>query len=838
MFEPHAPVPSWRNRGRPSTPGDVHVPLVGPPGVEAGSNAYGGTAMRAARRRSDDTKASKSKENIAPRNSGGFDGDLAEGATPPPPPPPNRYVTSRYTVWSFLPLNLLHHFSYPLNVYYLIYGTLLTIPGLSPLPWFVILLPFSISLIVAMCRDGRDDYLRHLADDAINRRPFACYHVERWGNGRTTTPATGSRSPSPGFASSPSPYAADSTVVEGGDGGGAASPPLGPLSRMLSQDIAPGNVLLLPGGMDAPCDVIPIASSDPAGTCVVDTSNIDGESRPQIRRCLLQWPLRLADRGTSPTADDAGTPASQTAPTVDDEEVGASPSTFNRALFHGFLVGAVNDVDPWILSRPLTRAVRLLAPGLKGATIRCEPPTSVLGRFHGVALMPHVAKIFDEGEPPSVTTRQPGSSSPMTSRYLLRQEHRAAGRAPPESSSHRGDESDRRDDRQSAEDSAAVLDASPPAPPRFPLEADCLIVGGSRISMTTTWVLVVAVYTGDDTKLFCNRLPTTIKRSQHDIRFSTYSLRQFLAAVILTTFLALMHLFYAWDVERTHFYLRSDAAMSSGGGEAFGPAAWQRFSFIYVRFLLLFGALVPLSAKILVDSAKWYFGHIIDVDDKYYDDGSRSRPSGSPNAILKPTTTTNGGCQTAQNDATATPPQGNLSKGGAEGEDVAAATTTRSFLSTMASIRDGMASMRDRSEGQQQQRGSGAIQSSTSPSRYRVNSTAVVEDLGEIRYLISDKTGTLTRNELLLHSVYCCGMLFSSGFIGSGGGDTGADASSCLTRSAPLASLIPGSEDPSVSAIANRADRWLLAYACAMCNTCVPFGADVWNQGSRHHELA
>nr|XP_020447636.1 phospholipid-transporting ATPase IG isoform X3 [Monopterus albus] len=140
----------------------------------------------------------------------------------------NRIVSSKYTVWNFLPKNLFEQFRRIANFYFLIIFLVQVIvdtptsPVTSGLPLFFV-------ITVTAIKQGYEDWLRHKADYEVNK-----YRV---------------------------------TVLEDG--------------RRISKEsekIKVGDVVEVVEDETFPCDLILLQSSRDDGTCFVTTASLDGES--------------------------------------------------------------------------------------------------------------------------------------------------------------------------------------------------------------------------------------------------------------------------------------------------------------------------------------------------------------------------------------------------------------------------------------------------------------------------------------------------------------------------------------------------------------------------------
>uniref|UniRef100_A0A7N8WTF2 Phospholipid-transporting ATPase n=1 Tax=Mastacembelus armatus TaxID=205130 RepID=A0A7N8WTF2_9TELE len=140
----------------------------------------------------------------------------------------NRIVSSKYTVWNFLPKNLFEQFRRIANFYFLIIFLVQVIvdtptsPVTSGLPLFFV-------ITVTAIKQGYEDWLRHRADYEVNKYPV--------------------------------------TVLENGQ-----------RIRKESENIKVGDVVEVKEDETFPCDLILLQSSRDDDTCFVTTASLDGES--------------------------------------------------------------------------------------------------------------------------------------------------------------------------------------------------------------------------------------------------------------------------------------------------------------------------------------------------------------------------------------------------------------------------------------------------------------------------------------------------------------------------------------------------------------------------------
>ncbi|XP_066437894.1 phospholipid-transporting ATPase IG isoform X2 [Eleutherodactylus coqui] len=140
----------------------------------------------------------------------------------------NRIVSSKYTVWNFIPKNLFEQFRRIANFYFLIIFLVQAIvdtptsPVTSGLPLFFV-------ITVTAIKQGYEDWLRHRADNEVNKSTV--YVIE---NAKRV--------------------------------------------KEESEKIKVGDIVEVRDDETFPCDLILLASSCGDGTCTVTTASLDGES--------------------------------------------------------------------------------------------------------------------------------------------------------------------------------------------------------------------------------------------------------------------------------------------------------------------------------------------------------------------------------------------------------------------------------------------------------------------------------------------------------------------------------------------------------------------------------
>lgn len=89
--------------------------------------------------------------------------------------PQNNYIkTSKYSLLTFLPLNLLEQFQRLANFYFLCLLILQLIPAISSLTPVTTAIPLIGVLSLTAVKDAYDDFQRHVSDSQVNNRISKC----------------------------------------------------------------------------------------------------------------------------------------------------------------------------------------------------------------------------------------------------------------------------------------------------------------------------------------------------------------------------------------------------------------------------------------------------------------------------------------------------------------------------------------------------------------------------------------------------------------------------------------------------------------------------------------
>ncbi|KAJ3192958.1 hypothetical protein HK101_005687 [Irineochytrium annulatum] len=170
----------------------------------------------------------------------------------------NTVRTARYgSVLDFIPKQIIVQFSKLANVYFLLICILQAVPGWSSTGQYTNIFPLSFFVLLAMVKEGWEDYHRHLHDSAENGMLAKRLRVKSTGD------------------------SADNVFVTRNGECLAVD-----WVEILWKDIQVGAIICIERGEAIPADVIVLCSSTPSGACYIETSNLDGESNLKQKQAV------------------------------------------------------------------------------------------------------------------------------------------------------------------------------------------------------------------------------------------------------------------------------------------------------------------------------------------------------------------------------------------------------------------------------------------------------------------------------------------------------------------------------------------------------------------------
>ncbi|XP_012994411.1 phospholipid-transporting ATPase ID isoform X4 [Esox lucius] len=148
----------------------------------------------------------------------------------------NHIKTSKYNVFTFLPINLFEQFQRVANAYFLVLLILQLIPEISSLPWVTTTVPLVMVLVITAVKDATDDYFRYKSDQQVNNR--------------------------------------QSQVLRG------------VLQNEKWMNVRVGDIIKLENNQFVAADILLLSSSEPYGLCYIETAELDGETNLKVRQAL------------------------------------------------------------------------------------------------------------------------------------------------------------------------------------------------------------------------------------------------------------------------------------------------------------------------------------------------------------------------------------------------------------------------------------------------------------------------------------------------------------------------------------------------------------------------
>uniref|UniRef100_A0A7N9AZ51 Phospholipid-transporting ATPase n=1 Tax=Mastacembelus armatus TaxID=205130 RepID=A0A7N9AZ51_9TELE len=147
----------------------------------------------------------------------------------------NAIKTSKYNIFTFLPLNLYEQFRRLANAYFLFLFFLQLIPQISSLPWFTTAVPLILVLAMTAVKDASDDINRHRSDNQVNNRKV-------------------------------------DVLIEG--------------ENEKWMNVQVGDIIKLENNQFVTADLLLLSSSEPLNLVYIETAELDGETNLKVKQAL------------------------------------------------------------------------------------------------------------------------------------------------------------------------------------------------------------------------------------------------------------------------------------------------------------------------------------------------------------------------------------------------------------------------------------------------------------------------------------------------------------------------------------------------------------------------
>lgn len=200
--------------------------------------------------------------------------DVQEG--PPSAYPSNQVISSKYTLVTFLPRNILEQFRRLANVFFLAIAILQFFPIFSTISPGLVLFPLLVVMTFTAIKDAYEDVKRHNADRAVNQSTVLILAGSAWHN--------------------PNPMKRKQrTFVRGTRVSDDDDSPLH-WRPYLWEDLRVGDIVKLKNDQSVPADILLCSSSEDNDLAFIETKNLDGETSLKSRHSVpLLSSLRAPD---------------------------------------------------------------------------------------------------------------------------------------------------------------------------------------------------------------------------------------------------------------------------------------------------------------------------------------------------------------------------------------------------------------------------------------------------------------------------------------------------------------------------------------------------------------
>lgn len=201
--------------------------------------------------------------------------------------------SSRYTLYDFVPKQLMFQFSKLGNFYFLVMGILQMIPGLSTVGRWTTIVPLGLFVAFSMAKEGYDDYRRYQLDKSENRSETWVLEGGSSERPRSAKMAETSKTKMPWKKPNGDDSVGHNVDLESGTMGSHGT--LGCADdwmRVQWQHVKVGDVVRLRRNDGIPADMVLLHATGPNGIAYIETMALDGETNLKSKQAC---PL-LAER--------------------------------------------------------------------------------------------------------------------------------------------------------------------------------------------------------------------------------------------------------------------------------------------------------------------------------------------------------------------------------------------------------------------------------------------------------------------------------------------------------------------------------------------------------------
>ncbi|KAJ6501941.1 hypothetical protein C8R45DRAFT_1209601 [Mycena sanguinolenta] len=187
----------------------------------------------------------------------------------------SQVITSKYTLITFLPRNLLEQFRRVANVFFLCIAILQFFHKFSTISPGLVIFPLLVVLGFTAGKDAYEDTKRHQSDRKVNHSPVRVLAAEGWVNPNIMKPKA--RTFIRGVQSMVGRKLKPSTDVDVEEDG---------WRTVLWEDVRVGDFVKIVDDEPLPADILICATSEDENVAFVETKNLDGETNLKSRRAV------------------------------------------------------------------------------------------------------------------------------------------------------------------------------------------------------------------------------------------------------------------------------------------------------------------------------------------------------------------------------------------------------------------------------------------------------------------------------------------------------------------------------------------------------------------------
>ncbi|KAJ6515969.1 phospholipid-translocating ATPase [Mycena sanguinolenta] len=196
--------------------------------------------------------------------------------------PSNQVITSKYTIITFVPRNLLEQFRRVANIFFLVLAILQFFPQFATVTPIVAILPLLIVIAFSAIKDGYEDFLRHQSDKRTN-------------NSKTLVLGSGWKNPNAMEAKNQNIFRSLVTrrenrppVITGPKDAEAGSDSAGTADWEITawEDVRIGDFVKIRDNESIPADILICATSEDENVAFIETKNLDGETNLKSRHAV------------------------------------------------------------------------------------------------------------------------------------------------------------------------------------------------------------------------------------------------------------------------------------------------------------------------------------------------------------------------------------------------------------------------------------------------------------------------------------------------------------------------------------------------------------------------